>query len=1114
VLAPGDAVSVQWDNWGNENSNFTLEFSSDDGQNWQTISSSIPPGSESFDWVVPSFATNEARLRLIRSDDGKFSSPGPFRICGVPAMQLSASQCPGSIAIEWSAVAGATDYEVMCYRNGDMIAVATTAATNYYFGNLSEDSTYWITVRARNNGLAGRRAVAFSRKPDNGNCAAAIHDHDLKADALIYPLVGRQFTSMQISNEAIRVRIKNFDDAADSGFMVSYCVNGNAWVNEMVNTPIAAVSVVEYSFQTKFDFTAVGSYTIKLAVTDIDDQNRLNDTVTYLVRNLPNEPLNLFTVASEDLESASTRDYTTSYIGLKSLDRFDYEKSSPASSLRVGSDYLQNPTKSFELVNVQGYPGPDQSQSLTATYNLSLFDTAQQSAALDFSYTHVNNSISFDSLLVRGSDSNPWIPIQNLFPGGFQAVSKDYRSIPLSSYLKANHQNFSSSFQIRWSISSYSGMLLDNIKLYNSTNDVGLLSIDSIQPYSCGFSFPIRITVWNQNKSIIQSLPVHYRIDNGPVVSDIMSSTLASDSIIYRFAKSAEVSTTGIHTIVAWIDNAQDGYRNNDTVAMSFYNQPLIKTFPHIEDLEENNGGWFVGGQNSSWEYGTPASPRISEAASGTKAWKTNLDGNYNTSEFSWLYFGCYDFSQLKKPVISMSVALNTDSCGLPSICDALWLQYSLNGKDWNYMSTNSIYNWPVILASVNYNRWHVASRRVLDTAATIQFRFQFRSDDFNTYEGIGIDDLHVYDSTTTIYEGNGADVKQTINGGQEWIEFKKDGKLIGAIQPNGQNLGDVQLKTFINSGEERHFHGQYYSNRSFVFKPANPLSDSVIVRLYFTDSDADSLLFAKACRSCTTPKNAYRFGISSYKTDDATELDSSILNNRKGEWNFIANSKVKTAPFMNGYYLEFKTKDANEFRLSNGGLDGKSDLPVQLETFSAERFLSAVNVQWRTAAEINIDHFDIEVANGNDAFQLDHFEKIGQVFSKGRSVLPQSYSYMDTMRKSGVCYYRLKNVDVFGNYSYSKPVPVLFNEELTWQVFPNPGSGKYNLIYQSTAGDIIQIRVVNVLGQFIKELELIANGFVQKGEIDLSASKIASGIYILRIRTQQKSHFLRVVKQ
>ncbi|MBO9684545.1 MAG: T9SS type A sorting domain-containing protein, partial [Flavisolibacter sp.] len=181
----------------------------------------------------------------------------------------------------------------------------------------------------------------------------------------------------------------------------------------------------------------------------------------------------------------------------------------------------------------------------------------------------------------------------------------------------------------------------------------------------------------------------------------------------------------------------------------------------------------------------------------------------------------------------------------------------------------------------------------------------------------------------------------------------------------------------------------------------------------------------------------------------------------------------------------------------------------------SAERFLSTVHLKWNTAQEINIDHFDIEVAKGNTSFDNDQFEKIGGTKSKGKAPFLQSYNFSDvTSKKTGVLYYRLKIVDVFGNYSYSNAVPIVFNEELKWQVFPNPSNGKYNLLYQSVPGDNIRLKLFNSVGALVKEMRFTANGFVQYQQIDISKDVFANGIYVLHITTQQKTYILRLVKQ
>ncbi|HTM91249.1 MAG TPA: T9SS type A sorting domain-containing protein, partial [Flavisolibacter sp.] len=187
----------------------------------------------------------------------------------------------------------------------------------------------------------------------------------------------------------------------------------------------------------------------------------------------------------------------------------------------------------------------------------------------------------------------------------------------------------------------------------------------------------------------------------------------------------------------------------------------------------------------------------------------------------------------------------------------------------------------------------------------------------------------------------------------------------------------------------------------------------------------------------------------------------------------------------------------------------------VVIQQFSADRILSNVNLKWSTAQEINIHHFELEVAKGNEAFQSEQFEKIAEVISKGRSAVSQSYSFVDnTPDKKGVRYYRLKNVDVFGNYNYSKAIPVVFSEELEWQVFPNPSNGKYNLLYQSAPGDQIQLSIINSVGQLVKQMNFTANGFIQRQDIDLSKNVFANGVYVLQIKAREKTHVLRLVKQ
>lgn len=100
---------------------------------------------------------------------------------------------------------------------------------------------------------------------------------------------------------------------------------------------------------------------------------------------------------------------------------------------------------------------------------------------------------------------------------------------------------------------------------------------------------------------------------------------------------------------------------------------------PYSENFNSNNGGWSAGGTNSSWQYGTPSSITINRDSSATGtggAWKTNLSGNNNANERSYVISPCFDFSGASRPVISLDIWSNT-----PRGVDGAVLQYNTSGN-------------------------------------------------------------------------------------------------------------------------------------------------------------------------------------------------------------------------------------------------------------------------------------------------------------------------------------------------------------------------------------------------------------------------------------------------
>jgi hypothetical protein len=375
-----------------------------------------------------------------------------------------------------------------------------------------------------------------------------------------------------------------------------------------------------------------------------------------------------------------------------------------------------------------------------------------------------------------------------------------------------------------------------------------------------------------------------------------------------------------------------------------------------------------------------------------------------------------------------------------------------------------------------------------------------------------------VYDIIQGIYAGTDTSpIVQNIPGGNGWINFSRDGKLIASILPNNQNLGATEVQPYIFIDSVRNNGAQYYHNRSITIKTAQTsLNDSTTIRFYFLDSETEALLNATGCTGCTKPSSAYELGISQYDDYDSHFENGSIHDNQQGLWAFITPDKVIKVPFDKGYYAEFKVKNFSEFWLNNGAIDKSSTLPVKLLNFSAQKIagLDAL-LTWSVGTETNVVRYEVEVARTSADLQANNFQKIGEVQANGNNSSQQQYSFSDKEDfKSGERYYRIKTINQDGSFSYSIIRSVVFEVVTEWQVVPNPSSGLFYLVCQANTGEEINIQVTDAIGKIIKLSTVAGNGSLQKIAVDLSAKSFATGIYFLQAETKAKKQVFKIYKK
>lgn len=89
--------------------------------------------------------------------------------------------------------------------------------------------------------------------------------------------------------------------------------------------------------------------------------------------------------------------------------------------------------------------------------------------------------------------------------------------------------------------------------------------------------------------------------------------------------------------------------------------------------------------------------------------------------------------------------------------------------------------------------------------------------------------------------------------------------------------------------------------------------------------------------------------------------------------------------------------------------------LPITLTEFSVKKVNEKVLIQWTTTSQINNDHFIVERSDDGEKFS-----EITKVKGAGNNNQILNYSAVDYRPLNGVNYYRLKQVDFDGSYTFS----------------------------------------------------------------------------------------------
>ena len=185
-----------------------------------------------------------------------------------------------------------------------------------------------------------------------------------------------------------------------------------------------------------------------------------------------------------------------------------------------------------------------------------------------------------------------------------------------------------------------------------------------------------------------------------------------------------------------------------------------------------------------------------------------------------------------------------------------------------------------------------------------------------------------------------------------------------------------------------------------------------------------------------------------------------------------------------------------NRYVAVAGHPDTSAILPVEFLGINAETIYNKyIKVTWATASEEQCKEFQIQRSlNGTD------WIPIGTVPGNGTTPYRHDYYYDDFDVSPNIYYYRLKQIDLDGTFSYSPVVSakIIGTNVLVGNLYPNPNNGEFAIdVYLPKDNTTLTAKCYNVIGQEL----FIYDTALQKGFQQLNINHIlAKGTYILNL--------------
>ncbi len=187
----------------------------------------------------------------------------------------------------------------------------------------------------------------------------------------------------------------------------------------------------------------------------------------------------------------------------------------------------------------------------------------------------------------------------------------------------------------------------------------------------------------------------------------------------------------------------------------------------------------------------------------------------------------------------------------------------------------------------------------------------------------------------------------------------------------------------------------------------------------------------------------------------------------------------------------------------------GSNILPIELASFQAQVLGRTTLLSWSTASEIDNDYFAVErSADASD------FQSIGTVDGSGNSFAEVHYSFVDERPLPGRNYYRLRQVDFDGAFTYSRIVSVdqsgPVREITAWPNPTEPGESFTVTISGYDPMETTMLRLSDLTGRVVALHEVVTDA---SGYASVEVQRpLSGGLFLVTVISREGPRHVKLL--